>query len=223
MFYTGKMTSIRSSDKVLEIGPGATPHPRSNAFLELKFESDDVKIAQRGGGIADGAFGSRSIFYYDGNAFPFQDNSFDYVICSHVVEHVENPEFFMREIFRVGGGRGYIEYPMITYEYMYSFDVHKNFLKFDFDNNILIYLKKTEYQFREFASVQLLFNKMLEIGWDDLCAPNKEVFFEGFEFQHPFEVSVAKSISQLCPPSSVLVRKPALRRLILRVMNRLKI
>ena len=217
------MVSVRPDDKVLEIGPGASPHPRSNAFLELKFDSDHIKVAQRGGGLADGVFGDRPIFYYDGNIFPFRDGEFDYVICSHVVEHVDNPEFFMREIFRVGKGRGYIEYPLITYEYMYSFDVHKSFVKFNLNDKALVYLNKSEYQFQEYSPIHLLFHKMLENGWDDLCASNNELFFEGFEFERAFDVREARGIAELCPSSSVLTRKSSLRRLILRVMNKLKI
>lgn len=223
MFYPEKMASIRPDDKVLEIGPGASPHSRSNAFLELAFDSEEVRVAQRGGGLADGTFGDRPIYYYDGKVFPFHDGEFDYVICSHVVEHVDNPEFFMQEIFRVGKGRGYIEYPLVTYEYMYSFDVHKSFVKFDFSNEVLIYLGKTEYQFQEYSPVHFLFHKMLEYGWDDLCASNNELFFEGFEFKRAFDVREAKDIAQLCPQSSVLVRKSSLRRLVMRVMNKLKI
>jgi ubiquinone/menaquinone biosynthesis C-methylase UbiE len=38
---------------------------------------------------------------YNGTEFPFPDNSFDYVICSAVLEHVSFPEVVLKEIFRV--------------------------------------------------------------------------------------------------------------------------
>lgn len=33
---------------------------------------------------------------------PFRDQQFDTVLCSHTIEHVENPEKFFRELKRIG-------------------------------------------------------------------------------------------------------------------------
>ncbi|MDC6465653.1 methyltransferase domain-containing protein [Pelagibacteraceae bacterium] len=41
---------------------------------------------------------------------PFKDKEFDYVICSHVIEHVEDFEFFIKELERISS-KGYIELP----------------------------------------------------------------------------------------------------------------
>ena len=41
---------------------------------------------------------------------PFADSEFDFVYCSHVLEHVDNPEAACRELMRVAK-RGYIETP----------------------------------------------------------------------------------------------------------------
>lgn len=46
----------------------------------------------------------------DAQDLPFKDNEFDYVICCHILEHVENPDLFFSEITRVAR-RGYIETP----------------------------------------------------------------------------------------------------------------
>lgn len=45
--------------------------------------------------------------FYDGRTLPFADGSFDGVICSQVLEHVFEPEAFVRELRRVlrPGGR----------------------------------------------------------------------------------------------------------------------
>lgn len=39
----------------------------------------------------------------DITALPFDDKEFDHVLCSHTIEHVDNPEMFFRELSRVGG------------------------------------------------------------------------------------------------------------------------
>lgn len=223
MFFAEKIQSIGPNDRVLEIGPGATPHSRSNAFLELEYSNDADKVSQRGGGLAEGDFGSRPLHHYDGRIFPFADGEFDYVICSHVIEHVADPVSFMKEVFRVGKGRGYLEYPLITYEYIYAFAVHLHFMKFDFDRKVLRYLPKGMTSFREFSSVQSLFYATLAGGWDDLCAANKHLFFEGFEFIHTFDICEAENIELLCPSIASISPKSKIRKLMSRLLNKLSV
>ncbi len=221
MFFPEKITLIRPQDKVLEIGPGSSPHLRSNAFLELSYDSAEDKLSQRGGVLNEGDFGDRPVHYYQGETFPFKDNQFDYVICSHVIEHVDDPENFMREVFRVGNGRGYIEYPLITYEYLYDFSVHLNFVKFDFYQNILNFLPKRETSFKEFSGVSAIFYRTLECGWNDLCVINKNLFFEGVEFEHPFVIEKALQIERLLPPKSLVSEKNVARKFLDRVASKL--
>lgn len=221
MFFPEKITLIRPQDKVLEIGPGSSPHPRSDAFLELDFGTRQDKILQRGGVPKEANFGNRPVHYYDGGEFPFGVNQFDYVICSHVIEHVAEPMSFLNEVFRVGAGRGYLEYPLITYEYLYDFDVHFHFVKFDFGQRVLRYLPKRETAFSEFAVVSSLFQKTLECGWDDLCAANKKLFFEGVEFERPFTVEKTSELETLLPSQSLIVPKKTMRRFLGRIVNKL--
>lgn len=221
MFFHEKITSIRPQDKVLEIGPGGTPHPRSNAFLELKFNTDQERISQRGNVVQEPRFGNKPVHYYDGGEFPFVDGQFDYVICSHVIEHVVDPASFLDEVFRVGTGRGYLEYPLITYEYLYDFDVHLHFVKFDFEQRVLRYLPKRDTVFPEFSVVSALFNKTLVHGWDELCAANKKLFFEGVEFNQPFAVEKTNELEKLLPDQSLIVPKKTVRKRVGQIFNKL--
>ena len=221
MFFEKKITSIRPQDRVLEIGPGSSPHPRSNAFLELAFDQHEDKISQRGGIAKDAGFGGRPVYYYDGNAFPFENNQFDYVICSHVIEHVLNPVEFLSEVFRVSSGRGYIEYPLITYEYLYDFNVHLHFVKYDSEFQKLLYIPKRETSFGEFAAVSGLLNRMLQLGWDDLCSTNKAIFFEGFEFDHRFVVEKSHTLAALLPDLTRIREKSQVRKFLGRLLNKL--
>lgn len=220
MFFQNKMCGIGAHDKVLEIGPGATPHHRSDAFLELVFDTAEAKKQQRGGGEQEANFGQRPVHYYEGECFPFVDKQFDYVICSHVIEHVPDPTRFLAEVFRVGGGRGYLEYPLMTYEYLYDFDVHLNFVKFDAERRILRYLPKRESPLSEFSPVTDLFRHMLSQGWDDLCAANKPLFFEGFEFVHAFSIEKTNDIALLLPPLEAVAPKGVVRNVVTRLLNR---
>ena len=40
-------------------------------------------------------------FFYNGDYFPFDDNSFDCLVCFQVMEHVDNVDLFLAEIKRV--------------------------------------------------------------------------------------------------------------------------
>lgn len=152
MFYPDKIKSIKETDKVLEIGPGSLPHPRSDIFLELNFESAEKEREQRG--KAEKIEFSKPVVYYDGGAFPFEDNEFDYIICSHVLEHVDDVDFFLSELKRVAP-KGYLEYPRIYYDYLFNYNCHKNFiLKRD---DIVYWMTKEDVNFNLFYPIQTFF------------------------------------------------------------------
>jgi SAM-dependent methyltransferase len=188
MFFQELIKSIQLSDRVLEIGPGATPHPRANEFLEYRFENNDLTINQRGSIVLPPDFGGRKVTYYNGDIFPYPDKYFDYVIASHVIEHVPNPKKFLQEIFRVGGGRGYLEFPLPTYDYLYDFDVHLNFIWQESIGKSLFYLKKENTSIGHYSTITSELRRSFGLGWDDLIRNNLRHFFFGFEFDKCFDV-----------------------------------
>ncbi|MCZ6676990.1 MAG: methyltransferase domain-containing protein, partial [Candidatus Poribacteria bacterium] len=129
--------NIRSDDFVLEIGSGHNPKIRSDVLCD-KFIDDDT---QRGGNIVT----DRPILEADGEYLPFADGSFDYVICSHVLEHVEEPDRLIAELMRVAS-RGYIETPSEIAERLYGWPYH-NWLVNLIDGRLVIQKKVTRDQF----------------------------------------------------------------------------
>lgn len=107
--------NIRADDFVLEIGSGHNPNVRSDVLCD-KFVDDDE---QRGGAIVT----DRPMVEADGQFLPFADSSFDYVICLHVLEHVEDPDLLLSEMMRVSS-RGYIETPSEIGERIYGWHYH---------------------------------------------------------------------------------------------------
>ncbi len=92
---------------------------------------------------------------------PFKDKEFDYVICTHVIEHVNDPISFKEEIERVGKS-GYIELPTRLNDNMVfgcDEDIfgHKWWFEFDDDNNKLIFAKKID-ALEKFVSVGSVFS-----------------------------------------------------------------
>ena len=109
------LMNIRADDFVLEIGSGHNPKTRSDVLCD-KFIADNE---QRGGAIV----ADRPMVEADGQFLPFADGAFDYVICSHVLEHVEDPAQLIAELERVAR-RGYIETPSEIGERIYGWHYH---------------------------------------------------------------------------------------------------
>lgn len=109
--------NIKPTDLVLEIGSGNNPNPRSNVLCDL-FVSDN---SQRAGGFNIAI--DRPFVVADCYKLPFKNKSFDYVICSHLLEHLNEPEKFIKEMIRVGK-RGYIEIPNIYGERLFGWNFH---------------------------------------------------------------------------------------------------
>jgi SAM-dependent methyltransferase len=132
--------TIKRSDRVLEVGGGHNPHPRSNVivdkFVESNFHrSGDIKVMKH-----------QQFLNADGENLPFKDKEFDYVICCQVLEHVENPVRFLSEQFRVAK-RGFIETPSLIGEYLFPRESHKWILH---EHNDVLYLvdkKKMNFTF----------------------------------------------------------------------------
>ena len=60
------------------------------------------------------------------NDLPFKDNSFDVVCCTHVIEHVINPEFVVAELVRVARKMVIVVTPKQR-PYYFTLDEHINF------------------------------------------------------------------------------------------------
>lgn len=202
MFFPERITGINSSDLVLEVGPGGTPHPRSDFFLEYDFNDESIQKLQRGN--APELATEKPIVYYDGKKFPFADKQFDYVICSHVLEHIDDLDLFVRELTRVSH-KGYIEYPTIYYEYLYNIPVHVNYLKLNKEK--LFYLKKDDSPLQKFAPVHRLLLSSLENGYTSLVDDLKEWMFEGFEWEEKLSIQKADTIEELVWDAFVIERK----------------
>ncbi len=192
MFFFDRIKNINTKDRVLEIGPGADPHPRSDILLELAYESTDEYHKQLGHSTP--LVTDKKVVYYNGDKFPFADKSFDYVICAHVLEHVPDLPAFLSEVFRVGK-RGYFEYPTLYYEYLYNIAAHQNVLKFE--NGELKYMKKSSLPFDSFKPVQEMLLQSLQRGHVHHINNLITYFIEGYEWDKSFSCKAVQSIDEL--------------------------
>jgi SAM-dependent methyltransferase len=49
----------------------------------------------------DFKYNRTDIVYFDGKTFPFKNESFNFVLCTEVLEHIPEPQLFIDEIFRI--------------------------------------------------------------------------------------------------------------------------
>lgn len=199
MFFPEKIVSIKSSDRVLEVGPGGNPYYRSDVLLEKKFDEGDAR-EQRG--HAQELNTDKQIVYYDGEKFPFNDNEFDYVVCSHVLEHISSDEIeeFVLELERVAR-KGYFEFPTIYYDYIYNFPKHLTFLLYK--NHTINYLGKEKTELKLFLSVQNFFYQSADAGHTCLSRSLKNYFFQGFEWKDKIKLIKVDSIDDVIFDKSI--------------------
>lgn len=161
--------------RILEIGPGGLPHPASDVWLDYDFDEAE-RVRQSGG--AQPASGRPCVFYR-GNRFPFRDYAFDYVIASHVLEHVpwDSIPSFLKEMQRVAPA-GYIELPKWSYELFFDIDEHISCG--DVADGKLTLYKKTE------RSPGADRRRAVLAGWhplQDFLAARRDFFFCALEWR----------------------------------------
>ena len=106
---------LRMNDLVLDVGSGGNPNPRSDVLMDRLIGAE-----HRGGApiLID-----RPTVFGDATKLPFKDKAFDFVIASHILEHMSDPSSFLNELQRVGKA-GYIETPNFIFERLNPFDIH---------------------------------------------------------------------------------------------------
>ncbi len=114
-----------SGQKILDIGCGEKPY--QNLFLNYK---EYVGIDIEGGGHNDE---SKNVDkFYDGKKIPFPDGSFENVICTQVLEHVDDSELLLNEISRIlkKGGKVFLTMPFVWNEHEVPFD-YRRFTRYE--------------------------------------------------------------------------------------------
>ena len=96
--FIDELLKKNSNWKILDVGCGYT----ANQYATVICDIQDLS----------GFYKNRNFIKLENNILPFKDNEFDFVIASHVIEHVKDVNFFIKELERVAI-KGYIELPTI--------------------------------------------------------------------------------------------------------------
>jgi len=123
--------SQKKSWKILDIGCGYTANKYSNHVADTQDFSHLYK--------------DKKFTLIKDSKLPFADKEFNFVIASHVLEHVENIDFFIKELERVSYG-GYIEVPTRLEDNLVDVNekAHIWWINFDDVNHTLSIIKRKQ-------------------------------------------------------------------------------
>jgi SAM-dependent methyltransferase len=173
--YINKFLDNNPSYKVLDIGCGFTANKYATTIADVQDFSNFYK--------------GKNFVKIENNKLPFKDKEFDFVIASHVIEHVEDFEFFIRELERISS-KGYIELPTRLGDNLVFENVKDHIWWFTFDDNEKILLssrrkqcispflsvsssKKFDLMFRESMVIELLWENKIEYKMDKIIENEK--------------------------------------------------
>ena len=182
-------SNLSKNDIVMDIGSGDRPHPRANILLE-RFIDDS---SQRGGPVVTEG---RPLVIGDITSLPFLHGSIDYIICSHVLEHMESfgqLEKALSELMRVGR-RGYIETPSATFEKLLGAPYHHWYVRRE--GGRIIFRRK-----REYAEYEDLMRIFLPLHRDSktffrFLFENFDSFFVSIQWDKKIEYSIEAILAE---------------------------
>lgn len=168
-----KLLKQNSSWKILDLGCGDRPNHYATHVADVRDMSRKVN-------------GKDFKLIIPDKALPYENKEFDFVICSHVIEHVKNINFFLNEIQRISK-KGYIEVPSRLEDNLIFINKkdHIWWFKFDDDEQKLLYCKRKQFlepvmsvnlgwKFRENFRESFV----LELLWEDKIILEETVEFD---------------------------------------------
>jgi len=148
--------------KILDVGCGYS----ANKYASVIADIQDLS----------GFYKERKFIKIKEKNLPFKDKEFDFVVASHVIEHVEDFEFFIRELERISS-KGYIELPSRLGDNLVFENVNDHIWWFSFDdvNNMLVASKKNQLidPFITVSTSRNFFEKIfreslvIELAWEE--------------------------------------------------------
>ena len=130
--YIENLLSQKKDWKILDIGCGYSANNYATTICDVQDLSNFYK--------------NKNFVILKNNDLPFDDNQFDFVISSHVMEHVKDLKYFIKEMERVSK-RGYIELPTKLEDNLVFENKKEHLWQMDFDdvNHKLLISKKIQF------------------------------------------------------------------------------
>jgi SAM-dependent methyltransferase len=167
---------------VLDIGCGYTANKYANVIADVQDFSNFYK--------------EKKFIKIIDKQLPFKDKEFDFIVASHVIEHVEDFQYFIQEIERIAK-QGYIELPTRLGDNLVFENVKEHIWWFKFDDELKTLIGSKRNQILEpFITVSMI-KKLENVFREDLVL---ELFWEdkiNFKVDSDLEMKSEKKISFL--------------------------
>ena len=160
--FVNETLSKNTSWKILDVGCGYRANKYATVLADVQDLSDFYK--------------EKKFIKINEKILPFKDKEFDFVIASHVVEHVEDFEFFLRELERIST-KGFIELPTRLGDNLVFENKTDHIWWFTYDdaNNLIIASKRNQL-INPFITVSMakIFEKIfreslvIELAWEEI-------------------------------------------------------
>jgi hypothetical protein len=131
--YAGIVIQLPDNSIIADIGYGIDPVKGATYYIDRDQGESPDRAGERAAYVTPEKFIQADVE----NGIPLPDHSCDFVVASHIIEHLENPVAFCKELSRIGKA-GYIETPGLIQELRHNLEVHKWFVTKYGDTLILI-------------------------------------------------------------------------------------
>lgn len=119
--YNGIVIELPNNAIVADVGFGGDPVKGATYYIDI----DLGKSVHRNGEVAATVPIERFVKCdVNKQQIPLGNKSCDFIVASHIAEHVENPDMFCEEMERIGKA-GYIETPGAVRELLHNCSYHK--------------------------------------------------------------------------------------------------
>ena len=159
--YIENFLSSKRDWNILDIGCGYSANKYANIICDV----EDLSTVYK----------DKKFIKLIDKKLPFKDKEFDFVISSHVMEHVEDVDFFISELQRIAN-KGYIEVPTKLEDNLVFENKNDHIWQIDFDDvkNKLIINKRIQYiepilTVSSIKKLNEIFRKslVLELQWEN--------------------------------------------------------
>ena len=159
--FVNKILTKNANWNVLDIGCGYRANENASVVADVQDFSDFYK--------------NKNFIKIEEKRLPFKNKEFDFVIASHVIEHVDDFEFFIKELERISN-KGYIELPSRLADNLVFENKNDHIWWFTYDdlNSQIIASKRNQLvdPFITVSMAKILEQKfreslVLELAWED--------------------------------------------------------